>query len=146
MQMGFLPMGIHHTKLNKLHSFNSHIKHIEFQHLKHTWRRFRRKPLPSSNIGDQEKPCTVINLSGITFSNDEINLLSMGLSFCSFPHRANRDEILDDLESYFRLLHLKEFFLDEDEINDAAPRSLFHPPSSWMPTKGGDVALETYIR
>ena len=53
---------------------------------------------------------------------------------------------MDDLESFFRRSRLKEFFLDEDENNDAEPQSQFRPPSLWMPPKGGDAALETYIR
>ena len=89
----------------------------------------------------------MVNLSGVALSEAEINLLSRGLSFCPTPHRINKEEILDDLESYFRRLRLKEYFLEEEneeEQNDA--QILLRPPSTWMPPKGRDPALETYIK
>ena len=75
-----------------------------------------------------------------------MRLLSKGLSFCPTPWCANRDDILNYVESYFRRLRLKEFFLNEDKNNDAEPHSQFRPPSTWMPPKGGDATLEIYIR
>ena len=42
---------------------------------------------------------------------------------------------------------MREFFTseeEEEEQNDA--RFPFHCPSTWMPPKGRDAALETYIR
>ena len=44
-------------------------------------------------------------------------------------------------------LHLKEFFLDEDEgISDSAEtQTQFRPPSQWIPPKGREAALETYV-
>ena len=86
------------------------------------------------------------NLSEVTLSETEINLLSKGLSFCPIPRQLNKREILDDLESYFRHLRLKGFFLDTEEKgenNDAM--TSFRAPSTWMPPKGRDAALETYI-
>ena len=42
---------------------------------------------------------------------------------------------------------MKEFFLDEEEDSDnAETQTQFRPPSTWMPPKGRDAALETYIR
>ena len=71
--------------------------------------------------GDQEESPTVINLSGVSLENNEINLLSRGLSFRPTPRQANIDVILDNLEGYFRRLRLKEVFLEEDEhIDDNA--------------------------
>ena len=89
----------------------------------------------------------MINLSGVALDDQEINLLSRGLSFCPTPRQANNEIILDDLEGYFRRLRLKEFFLDEEEENDnAETQSQFRPSSKWMPPKGRDTALETYIK
>ena len=88
----------------------------------------------------------VINLSGVALNNDEINLLSRGLSFFPTPQCTNRDMILDDLEGYFRRLCLKEFFLDEEDSDNAETQTQFGPPSTWIPPKGRDAALETYIR
>ena len=134
-------------KLDKLYSPHSRTKQIEYQRSKRSKRRFRKKSSPSGGVDDREVPSTVINLSGVHLSEDEVKLLSKGLSFCPTPRRADKDEILDDLESYFRRLRLKEFFLDNEEHSDdddAQPR--FRPLSTWMPPKGGDAALETYIR
>ena len=94
----------------------------------------------------------VINLSSAALDDDKIKLLSRGLSFCPTPQQANTcsEAVLDDLEGYFRCLRLKELFLDEDdeeeESNNAATQIQFRPPSMWMPPKGRDAALETYIK
>ena len=74
---------------------------------------------------------TVVNLTGIALSNDETTL-SRGLSFCTTPRHFDSNQLLDDLESYFRHLLLKEFFveIDMDESNE----------------KGRDAALEIYIK
>ena len=52
--------------------------------------------------------------SGVHLSEHEVNLLSKGL-FLSHPWSADKEEILDDLEGYFKRLCLKEFFLDNQE-------------------------------
>ena len=68
-----------------------------------------------------ERVSTLVNLSRVALSETEANFLSKGLSFCPTPPHLNKTEILDDLESYFWHLHLKEYFLDapvEGEDND----------------------------
>ena len=84
---------------------------------------------------DPEAPTTVVNLSGIALSEAEINLLSKGLSICPTPRHIEKEQILDDLEKFFRRLRLKEFFLEEEE-EDSDARTLLHPPNTWMPLKG----------
>ena len=82
----------------------------------------------------------MVNLSGSALSEAEINLLSKGLSFCPTPRHI-------DLEKFFRQLRLKEFFLEEEEAEEESDaKALFHPPSSWMPPKRRDAALEAYIK
>ena len=61
------------------------------------------------------------------------------------PRRINEDEILNDLESYFRHLRLKEFFADQDEVENTE-QELFCPPSTWMPPEGRDATLESYVK
>ena len=107
---------------------------------------FRRKPPSSCGIDDSQELSTVINLSRIHLSKDEVNLLSRGLSFCPTPRRANKEEILDNLEGYFRHLNLKESFLDNKDNADDEVQPCFHSPSTWMPPKGGDAALKIYIK
>ena len=57
----------------------------------------------------------MVNLSGVALNEDEIHLLSRGLSFCPTPHHLNKKDLLDDLERFFRHLHVKEFFMVEEE-------------------------------
>ena len=66
-------------------------------------------------MGDQEESPTVINLSGVALDNNEIDLLSRGLSFCPTHRQLNKEAVLDDLEGYFRHLRLKEFFQEKDD-------------------------------
>ena len=68
----------------------------------------------------------VVNLSGVALSDDEISLLSKGLTFCPVSRHIN-EMVLDDLESYFRCLHLKEFFADQDEAENTEQEH-FCPP------------------
>ena len=92
---------------------------------------------------------TVVNLSRVALTEAEINLLLKGFFFSLTPHYINKNELLDNLESYFRRLCIKEFFLEdiadaEEEQNDTP--TLFCPPSTWMPPKGKDPGLERYVR
>ena len=73
----------------------------------------------------------VSNLSSAALDDDNIKLLSRGLSFFPNPRQANSEAALDDLEGYFRHLRLKALFLDEDdeeeESNNAATQTQFCP-------------------
>ena len=88
----------------------------------------------------------VVNLFGVALNEDEIHLLPRGLSFYPTPCRLNKTEILHDLESFFTCLRLKEFFTDEEEKGGNDVNNPFRPLSTWMPRKGRDAALETYIK
>ena len=91
----------------------------------------------------------VYNLLGVTLNRTELELLSKGLSFCPTPHCLNSEAVWDHLERYFRRLCLREFFLDDEEdeeISNTDISTQFRPPSSWMPPKGRNAALEIYIQ
>ena len=80
---------------------------------------------------------------------EEKTLLSKGLLFCLTPTQLDEDQLLDDLESFFRRLRLREFFLDPEEEEyeeEEEERNIFRPPSKWMPPKGRDAVLETYMK
>ena len=79
----------------------------------------------------------MVNLSGEDISMEEKILLYKGLLFCPTPTQLDENQLLDDLES-FRRLCLKAS--EEEERNN------FHPPSKWMPPKGRDAVLETYVK
>ena len=87
-----------------------------------------------------------MNLSGEELSKEEETLLSKGLSFCPTPTHLDEDQLLDDLDSFFRRLRLREFFLDPEEDEENVDMNTFRPPSKWMPPKGRDVVLETYVK
>ena len=73
---------------------------------------------------------------------EEKTLLSKGLLLCLTPTQLDENQLLDDLESFFRHLRLRESFLDPEEEE----RNIFRPPSKWMPPKGRDAVLETYMK
>ena len=107
--------------------------------------RRRNKRWKNSTTVTLEDTTTVVNLSGKNLSVEENTLLSKGLSFCPTLRRPDENQLLDDLESFFRWLRLREFFLDqENEVMNE--RNTFHPPSKWMPPKGRDAILETYVK
>ena len=94
---------------------------------------------------DPEENSNVVNLSGIPISETKTSLLSRGLTFRPTLHHLNITEIMNDLESFFRRLHQREHFIDEEEEEDDTNTS-FRSPNTWMPPKGRDAALKTYIR
>lgn len=93
-------------------------------------------------VVDNSASSTVVNLSSSQLSANEIQLLTRGLTFCPMPTHLNTTQILGDLKRYNRQLRLKEYFADSPHAGDTRP---FHPPSSWMPPKGHNKALEVYI-
>ena len=101
-------------------------------------------------MGDGEEPPMVIKLFGVALDNEELSLLSRGLSFCPTPGQVNHEEILDDLEGYFRRLRLKEFFLDENQgiciSYSTKTQTQLRPTSQWMAPKGTEAALKTCIK
>ena len=87
--------------------------------------------------GDQEAPTTVVNLSGNALSEAEINLLLKRPSFCPTTSHIEKEHIVDNLE---------KFILEEEELEEDSDAKTFSPPSTWMPHKRRDSALETYIK
>ena len=96
-----------------------------------------------TTTGDPEGLSSVVNLSGNTLNEEGIHLLSRGLSFCLTPRHINEKQLLDDLERYMYLrhLHLKGFFMEEEEEERNDVDISFH-----LPPKGRQAALETYIK
>ena len=54
----------------------------------------------------------VINLSSVTLSQDENQLLARGLSFCPTPRNINWTEVRADLHEFSRRMRLLEYFHD----------------------------------
>ena len=72
-------------KLEKLHPPVSNSEKTKFRRVKQTWHRFKRKTPSPIRVGSQKESPTVINLSGVALDDQDINLLSRGLSFCPTP-------------------------------------------------------------
>ena len=64
---------------------------------------------------------TVINLSSVQLTQDEVNLLSRGLKFCPTPTNINRPELKADISDFIRRLRLHEYFHDENNNNNNNP-------------------------
>ena len=114
------------------------------QRAKRRRRRFKRRSATTGLQTDPDSTSTVVNISGVTLSDADTTLLSKGLSFCPIPRHIDINQIVDDVETFFRRLRMKEFFIDrEEEHYDACP---FRPPCMWMPPKERDAALKIYIK
>ena len=98
----------------------------------------RIKPPEDATIG--------VNLSGESLSNKKKTLLSKGLSFCSMPTQLDENQLLEDLESFFRGLRLREYFLDleDPDVNDE--RNILRTPSVWMPPEGRDAVPKACVK
>ena len=57
-----------------------------------------------------DKYFNVINISQRSLSNNELDVLSKGLSFCPVPFEVNELKLKMDLDAYFRRLRLQKFF------------------------------------
>ena len=61
----------------------------------------------------------VINLSSVTLSQDENQLLARGLSFCPTPRNINWTEVRADLHEFSRRTRLLEYFHDYPAQNQS---------------------------
>ena len=85
------------------------------KHLEKTKKRKRipRKinfPSPSQNHGG-ERTNTVVNLSKMPLSEDEMSLLSKALSFCPKPRKFNTFQMKQEFKDFTQRLSLRECFL-----------------------------------
>ena len=83
------------------------------------------------------------NLSNITLTSDQTNLLAKGLKFIPTPKENDtqiRRHLLKDFENFARRMRLQYIFFGED--NEPHP---FHVKSNWIPPVQKSVALESYL-
>ena len=62
---------------------------------------------------------TVINLSNVQLTQDEVNLLSRGLKFCPTPTHIDWPEFKADISDFIRRLRLHEYFYENDNNNSS---------------------------
>ena len=66
--------------------------------------------LPPGKTMDNHIGHTVINLSNVNLSSDQISALQKGLTFCPTPGKANKAIIWNDFKDFYRRLCLKYHF------------------------------------
>ena len=84
----------------------------------------------------------VINLSTVTLSQDENQLLARGLSFCPTPRNINWTEVRADFHEFSRRMRLLEYFHDYPPQTNLNP---FRTKSNWTPPPHRDPALDTFL-
>ena len=88
---------------------------------------------------------SVVNLSSLTLTQNQMEALEKGLTFCPTPGNINIVKIWDDLEKFCRRLRLKKHFDGITEQNDPQ-NAKFRNPSTWSPNEGADTTLDLYIK
>ena len=108
---------------------------------KHKTRRFRPR-----NQWEQHKPkppaTTVVNISQYQPSHDELELLSLGLTFCPAPVAPTSMELHRDILHFERRVRLKHHFRDSTLPDTMDP---FRISSGWTPKAGMNPHLDRYI-
>ncbi|XP_062619790.1 uncharacterized protein LOC134281322 [Saccostrea cucullata] len=84
----------------------------------------------------------VVNLSNYQLSQQEISVLSKGLSFCPTPKPPDQSTILRDIFIFNRRLRLNVHFKDQTDNINPNP---FHIPSGWTPPSGKNIFLDSFI-
>ena len=85
---------------------------------------------------------SVINLSNVTLSHDETQLLARGLTFCPTPRKIGWNEVRADINEFSRRMRLLKYFHDFPTHIDL---NRFHAKSTWTPPQHRDTALDAFI-
>jgi len=115
----------------------------------------------NENIYEQFTKNCVVNISDVTLSSAEIDLLSKGLNFCPTPGEPDFGEIRKDLDSFHTRLRQKNYFAEQSgpdrdregempttsDTPDPGPLPFHHrkfkKKSMWAPP--GPKTLEAFI-
>ena len=85
---------------------------------------------------------SVINLSNVTLTNDETQLLAKGLTFCPKPRLINWTEVNVGFNEFARRMRITEFLHDQSTDNKSNP---FYPRSLWTPPTDSDDSLNAFL-
>ena len=113
-------------------------KHRRRHKRKSTTNRYWRR----DNHNIQLDTNAVINLSTVTLTHDETQLLARGLSFCPAPRNTDWTEVRADFNEFSRRMRLLEYFHDHPPQTNPNP---FRPKSTWTPPPCRDAALDTFL-
>jgi len=86
---------------------------------------------------------SVINLSVITPSIPQLEVLSFGLNFCPVPHQVDILQLKEDFQRFSRNLRLREYFSNQDS-SPYVPNP-FKAQSTFTPSTNRCRFLDTYI-
>ena len=83
----------------------------------------------------------IINLSNTELTNDQINVLKLGLKFSPTPKQNNMD-LKADINEFSRKLRLKEFWHNRDSTNDG---SIVRNKKGTHINRGRNLTLDKFI-
>ena len=87
----------------------------------------------------------VINLSSVSLSTPQLQLLSKGLNFTPLPPSVDRLSLRESIVKFERNLRLVEFFHGADNSSYDPKLNKFRAKSSWTPPANRDKYLDTFV-
>lgn len=100
-----------------------------------------KQPLPQHpGLPTTATKPTIINLSKIQLTTQQIKILSKGLKFTPTPEHPNTNEIHNDISHFCRKLRLTEEFFDKENPDESIVRN----KSSYRPSRGRNKALDHF--
>ena len=87
-------------------------------------RRKHTKTRPANKTNARLDTSSVVNLSNVTLTDNQTQLLARGLGFCPSPRHIDCTEVNADFDEFARRLRITEFFHDYTTDNQSDP---FHP-------------------
>ena len=89
-------------------------------------------------------PTNVVNLSKVSLTPEQLQVLALGPKFCPTPLTHNKQQLVEDVEEGCRRVRLKEMFFHEDTqpTNRSPPK--FYKKTFYQPPPGRDKMLDLY--
>ena len=105
-------------------------------------RRFIR--LPGNHNPIHPNPNLVVNLSKVTLTESQHEVLSLGPKFCPTPRSLNHKQLCNDVTEGCRRVRLKEYHYNPEVNSEPTPPPRFYSPTFWNPPSGRDLAIDAY--
>lgn len=99
---------------------------------------------PSPAVTKENLTGNVMNLSSITLSPAQMNVLSKGLNFCPATGGFDEFQLFKDLDNFARNMRLREYFYDHPATEEA--RRTLPSYKHWTPPTQRDSCLDMYIK
>ena len=94
----------------------------------------------------------VYNLSNISLTSDQLDLLGRGLVFSASPSGVDKFQIEADTNEFVLRFRLREYFHGCDDNRATSTALSEHPPKiqkhtnkNWIPKSGHNIFLDSYI-